>query len=214
MAKKQKKRHPTGEWQLPPHTEETRASSQRWAKIKEAKSRPLLPGRKTILGMLGVSALTIGMFLALLLPANSLVDDLNDRGVTASAVVTGVDNKPKYVKVKFKFSGNTTQTDLYDFAGMQPEVNVGENLMVVYDPRNPNRVLSQDWVDNPPFLSFPILGTALLALVCTAMAVTVILRRRWHLRTFGPPPLTDAKDPSAFEPKKRKGKAATDLTKP
>ncbi|NGO45778.1 DUF3592 domain-containing protein [Streptomyces ureilyticus] len=164
--------------------------------------------------MLGVSVLAIGIFLGLLLPANSLVDDLGDRGVTTSAVVTGVDNKPEHVKVKFKVSGKSIQTDLQDFAGMRPEASVGENLMVVFDPRDPKRVLSQDWVDEPPFLSFPILGTALLALLCTAMAVAVILRRRWYLRTFGSPPLADAKTQPASESKERKGEAATHLTKP
>lgn len=214
MAKKQRKRHPAGEWRLPPHAEEARASSQRWARIKETESRPHLPGRKTILGMLGVFVLAIGIFLGLLLPANSLVDDLGDRGVTASSLVTGVDNKPKYVKVRFDSPSGTVKTDLSEFAGMVPDVQVGETLTVVYDPKDPSRALSKSWVEDPPYLSLPLLGTAALTLLCTALTVAVILRRRWYIRTFGPPPLANSKTQAASEPKKRKGKAITDLTKP
>ncbi|MCW8097340.1 hypothetical protein [Streptomyces tauricus] len=75
---------------------------------------------------------------------------------------------------------------------MRPEVEVGEKLLVVHDPQDPHRVLTKDWVDDPPFLSLPILGTALLALLCSALTVAVVLRRRWHLRTFGAPPHADA----------------------
>ncbi|MEU9183943.1 DUF3592 domain-containing protein [Streptomyces sp. NPDC048484] len=204
-SKKQKRKTSKGKWQLPQHVEDSNAFSIELAAREAELRRPIFPQLRFILAGLGMSLLCLGIFLALLLPAKALTDDLDDRGITTSAVVTEVDDKPKHMKVRFDNSNGTTKADMSEFAGMLPDVKVGENLRVTYDSEDPSRVLSQAWVENPPYLSLPILGTAALTLLCTALMVAVILRRRWYLRTFGPPPP---------RPKKPKGKASTDLTKP
>ncbi|MEU9879308.1 hypothetical protein [Streptomyces phaeochromogenes] len=193
MPKRQKKKRPTSQWQAPPHASKAQESAAWWARKREFEARPPFPELKVILGALSISLLAFGMFLALLIPSKTITDDLGARGVTTASLITGVDNKPKYVKVQFDGPGGVVRTELSEFAGMLPAATVGESLTVVYDPRDPSRVLPLSWVDNPPFTTLPILGTAALTLICVALTAAVILRRCWYLRKFGRPPPSSTK---------------------
>ncbi|MFI8092385.1 hypothetical protein ACIF9R_29355 [Streptomyces sp. NPDC086080] len=130
--------------------------------------------------------------LAFWLPSRSLVQDLRDDGVTVTATVTEVDNKPEYVKVRFlKGSESGKETELWDYAGMLPDVRPGDALLVTYDPDNPHRSLPQAWVSDPP-ANLPAYGISAIAAFLLAGAAAGTLRRRRLLRS----PLTHSSPPA------------------
>lgn len=64
---------------------------------------------------------------------------------------------------------------------MYPDVNVGDPMLVTYDPKDPQRSLARNWVSNPP-ANLPAYGTSALALLALGLTVIVIVRRRKILR--------------------------------
>lgn len=139
-----------------------------------------------ILAGFGLFLLCVGMVLFFLLPSRSLVQDLRSRGVSAAATVSGVDSKPKYVKVRLVSGPKAgTEVELSDFAGMLPETQTGASMIVTYDPEDDSRILAQSWVADPP-ANLPAYGTSVLAFVCLVLTAAVTWRRLWILRTFGP----------------------------
>ncbi|MET7292395.1 hypothetical protein ABZS79_09660 [Streptomyces griseoloalbus] len=179
-----KKRRPAGSYQIPPHIREAQRSA---AERRGWKPRPLIPRPREIVGVAGVSLLCVCLSLAFWLPSRALVHDLRHRGVTVAATVTGVDNKPKYVRVRFiQGSKSGTEVKLWDYAGMLPDVHRGDPMLVTYDPEAPSRSLSYTWVIDPPF-NLPACASAVGAVVFSAGAVAGTLRRRHILRTPWPP---------------------------
>ena len=177
MAKKQRKRSPSS-FQNPQSSARVAAAKEEARKVAEGwHPRPLLPQLRLVFALAGLGILCIVIFLALWLPSKGVVDDLRSRGVTATAAVTKVDDKPETVEVRFRSSGETVTTNLHDYAGMRPEVQVGQTLTVRYDPQDPSRVLTQSWVNSPPIVNLPMLGTAALALLLLAAAAFLTLRR-------------------------------------
>jgi hypothetical protein len=134
-----------------------------------------------------MALLCLGMFFAFWVPSQTLVNDLRSHGVTTTAAVTAVDNNPEYVRIRFNGPDGPTTAELSDYAGMRPEAEVGEALTVRYDSKDPSHALPVSWVDNPPILNLPMLGTAALTIFFLAGTVVLVLRRRWVLRIFGPP---------------------------
>lgn len=182
MGKKKKKRQ-GDQYQLPPKAERARQIS---ASAAARKPRPPLPPNRAILGGFILFLLFAGFTLALWLPAHSLVQDLRSRGITVAATVTAVDSNPKYVKVRLAQGPKAgDQIQLWDYSGMYPNSHVGDSMVVTYDPTNPSRSLSREWVANPP-VNLPVYGTSALALLCLAGTAVVVLHRRKILRTFGP----------------------------
>ncbi|MGW7510169.1 hypothetical protein ACWGJ0_20970 [Streptomyces massasporeus] len=182
MAKKRKRL--VGEYQLPPHVDKARQAAA--ARAAGWQWRPKPPQRRVILTGLGVSLLCVGMAAVFWLPSKSLVRDLRSRGVTSAAIVIDVDSKPKYVKVRL-VSGPRAgdEVKLSDYAGMYPGAQVNVAMLVTYDPQEPSRLLSRDWVANPP-PNLPAYGTAALALLCLSLTAAAALRRRRILRTSSP----------------------------
>ncbi|CCK28252.1 hypothetical protein BN159_3873 [Streptomyces davaonensis JCM 4913] len=179
MAKKQRKRNREREYVIPPHIEEHR---QRSARMRGWKPHPPLPQRRVVLGGFGLFLICAGFSLALWLPAHFLAQDLRSQGVTAAARVIGVDDNPAHVKVRFVQGPKSgTEVDLWDYAGMYPDVNVGDPMLVTYDPKDPQRSLARNWVSNPP-ANLPAYGTSALALLALGLTVIVIVRRRKILR--------------------------------
>lgn len=181
MTKRKKKRR-TGRQQPSPHVTEANRFP-----VGSAALGPKVPQWRFILASLGMSVLCIGMTLTLWIPVRSKLNDLRDHGVTATATVIGVDNKPKYVKVRFA-NGTLTgrEVELGEYAGMLPDMHVGESLFVTYDPNDPSRSLAHRWVVDPP-VNLPAWGTSALAVFFLTGAVAVIRRRRLLL-THSPPP--------------------------
>jgi uncharacterized protein DUF3592 len=178
-----KKRHPGDKYRIPLHIEQGNRRAAEWAVWRR---RPGLPQIRQILGCFAGFLLCTGMSLFLWLPARSVVQDLRDHGVTVVATVTGVDNRPKYVKVRFNQGPvKGTEVKLGDYAGMYPTTHVGKPMLVTYDPADPFRSLARHWVENPPPI-LPAYGTSALALFLLAGAIVGLIRRRRILRTFGP----------------------------
>ncbi|GAB2464349.1 hypothetical protein [Streptomyces incanus] len=182
-----KKKHPADQYQLPPHV----AKGQRLAAMRAAwMPRPELPQRRLILGIFGMSLLGFVLSLALWLPPRFLLHDLRARGITVAAVVTGFDNKPKYVKVRLVQGPNSgTEVKLGDYAGMYPDAQTGDTMLVTYDPKDPSRSLYHSWVIDPPF-NVPAYGTSALTAFFLTGTVVVTLRRRilrTHVSRSSPP---------------------------
>ncbi|MEW2611160.1 hypothetical protein AB0937_13295 [Streptomyces sp. NPDC047880] len=182
MAKKKNRRAANG-YQLPPHVERARQAASRAAGWKPG---PKPPQRRVILAGFGMSLLCLGMTAAFWFPAHALAEDLRSRGVTSAATVVGIDNKPQYVKVRL-VSGPRTgdEVEFSDYAGMYPDVHRDEAMIVTYDPQQPSRVLSRDWVEDPP-ANLPAYGTAALTLLCLSLTTTAVIRRLRILRRSGP----------------------------
>ncbi len=189
MAKKN--RRPGNGYQLPPHVERARQAAARAAGWKP---RPKPPQRRVILSGFGISLLCLGMTAAFWFPAHALAEDLHSRGVTSAATVVGVDSKPKYVKVRL-VSGPRAgdEVKLSDYAGMYPDVQRNEAMLVTYDPQQPSRVLSRDWVVDPP-ANLPAYGTSALTLLCLSLTTAAVIRRLRILHRSGPgaPPASSA----------------------
>jgi hypothetical protein len=206
MARKKRPRRRNDQYQLPQRV----AAAQRYAAaVAEYKPRPEPPQRRLIAVALGMFLLCLGMALFFWMSARSLVHDLRANGVTVAATVTGSDNKPKYVRVRYIQGENSgEEVKLSEYAGMLPDLRADDALLVTYDPEDPSRVLSRSWVISPP-LNLPAYGTSALALFTFGLTVAVVVRRRWILRTPWPDhPLhrsSDSRDP---------GSTAVRLTKP
>ncbi|MFI8302700.1 hypothetical protein ACIF80_04460 [Streptomyces sp. NPDC085927] len=175
-----KKKHPADQYQLPPHV----MKGKRLAAMRAAWTpRPKLPKRRLILGIFGIFLLGLVLSLALWLPPRFLLHDLRAHGITAAAVVTGVDNKPKYVKVRLVQGPKSgIEVKLGDYAGMYPDAQTGDIMLVTYDPKNPSHSLSHSWVIDPPF-NVPAYGTSALTAFFLTGTVVMTLRRRRILRT-------------------------------
>ena len=200
---KKKNRRPANGYQLPPHVERARQAASRAAGWKP---RPKPPQRRVILTGFGMSLLCLGMTAVFWFPAHALAEDLRSRGVTSAATVVGVDSKPKYVKVRL-VSGSRAGEEvmLSDYAGMYPDAHRDEAMLVTYDPQQPSRVLSRDWVEDPP-TNLPAYGTSALTLLCSSLTTAAVIRRLRILRRSGPgvPPASSAgrndSRPSAAHP--------------
>ncbi|MET9253165.1 hypothetical protein [Streptomyces sp. NPDC003717] len=186
-----KKRRPRDRYQLPGKVAQAQLSA---AERAEWKPRPLVPRRRVVLGIFGMFLVLAGAALAFWLPPRALVNDLRDRGLTVAATVTGVDNKPKYVKVEFLQGPKAgTEVELWDYAGMYPEVHTGDAMLVTYDPNDLHRSLPHRWVADPP-ANLPAYGSSALALFFLSGTIAVALRRRWILKNW--PPETPVEKPS------------------
>lgn len=183
MARKKKPKRRNDQYQLPQHVA---AAQQYAARVAAYRPRPELPQRRLIAAALGMFLLCLGMALFFWIPARSLVHDLRANGVTVAATVTGSDNKPKYVKVRYIQGENAgKEFNLSEYAGMLPDLRADDALLVTYDSEDPSRVLSRSWVTSPP-LNLPAYGTSALALFTFGLFIAVVVRRRWILRTSWP----------------------------
>ncbi|MEU3097479.1 DUF3592 domain-containing protein [Streptomyces sp. NPDC006967] len=145
-----------------------------------------------IVGVFALFLVGLVISLALWIPPHFLLRDLRDHGTTAATVVTGVDNKPEYVKVKFVQGPESgTEVKLGDYSGMYPDTQIGDKLLVTYDPKDPSRSLAHHWVLDPPF-NLPAYGISAIAALLFASAVVGTLRRRRLLRA----PLTRSSPPA------------------
>ncbi|MFF7910665.1 hypothetical protein [Streptomyces sp. NPDC007914] len=133
------------------------------------------------------------------LTAHSVLQDLRSEGVTVAARVIGVDNKPKRVQIRLaQGPASGLEADLGDYAGMYPDVNVGDPMLVTYDPKDIRRSLDQRWVRNPP-PNLPAYGASAMSLFFLAGTVVAMLRRhrlvRMHDTATPPPPATPLTKP-------------------
>lgn len=184
-------------YQLPPKVAH---AQQLAARVAEYKPRPDPPTLRLILGLFGLWALCLGMALLFWFSPRPLVHDLRDRGITVAAEVTAVDNKPKYVQVRFVHGPDRgTTVKLSEYAGMLPETRTGDSLLVTYDRKNPSRSLAAAWVTHPP-PNWPAYGTSALAVLTFGLTTAVVLRRRWILRTPWPPDPFAPEEPGASPP--------------
>ncbi|WP_318280192.1 hypothetical protein [Streptomyces griseoloalbus] len=136
-----------------------------------------------ILGVLGGFLLSLGLALFFWLPSQALIHDLRAEGITVAATVTGVDSKPRYVKVRLVQGPRSgTETDLWDYAGMLPAAHSGDSMIVTYDPEDPSRVLMHSWVIDPP-TNLPAYGASAVAVFFLTAALVGTVRRRRILRT-------------------------------
>ncbi|WP_158713700.1 DUF3592 domain-containing protein [Streptomyces sp. NRRL WC-3626] len=121
------------------------------------------------------------------LPSRTLVHDLRADGVTVVATVIGVDDQPRYVRVRFaQGPRSSAEEELWDYAGMLPDVHSGDSLTVTYDPDDPSHVLPHIWVIDPP-TNLPAYAAFTLAALFLAGALVGAVRRRLLL-THSPPP--------------------------
>ncbi|MGY3203362.1 DUF3592 domain-containing protein [Streptomyces sp. TE5632] len=189
MGKKKKKRS-RDDWTLPPKSAEGKALERELQRIRAAVRQPPLPQRRLILTLF-VMALGAGSaFLVFLLPSQSLVDDLRSRGVSVAAEITA-SPKNKYgeagnVRVRFSGPEGEVETVLSDWGGKRPEgLLQGAVVPVVYDPQEPTRVLTMEWVDSPPVMTLPMLIALVFAPLMLAGAIFAAIRRRNTLKARG-----------------------------
>ncbi|MEV7789043.1 DUF3592 domain-containing protein [Streptomyces sp. NPDC088106] len=182
-----KKRRPRAGWTPPPKSAERIAMEMELRRHRVQMRQPPVPQRRVILGLFALSLMSGGMFLFFLLPSDALVSDLRSRGVSAWAEVTE-SPKDKYgnpgnVKVKFHGPEGELETQLNDWGGMRPEgLESGGTISVTYDPRDPARVLTTDWVNSPPSITLPMLVALLVFLVLMVGGILVTIRRRILLK--------------------------------
>ncbi len=158
---------------------------------------PRLPSWRAILVFLIGFLVMFGILLAYMVQAASLVSQLRDRGVTTLGVVKSVDNKPKYLEVEYRTDSGKELVRLKEIAGMLPEAAPGDSLLITYDPQHPATALSRAWVEEPPYLSLPILGTALVAAFFLVGGGFLAVRRRQLLRSSAPSAPTSRALPTA-----------------
>ncbi|WP_148663821.1 DUF3592 domain-containing protein [Streptomyces ambofaciens] len=190
MAKK--KRRAVDRYQLPPSVV---AAQQLAAKRRDTlKPRPYVATNRTILGIFCTFLLCAGLALAFWIPPRSLVHDLRSGGDTTAAIVTGVDNNPKYVEVEFVTGPEAgSKVRLSDYAGMYPDVDTGDSILVAYDPDDPSLALAERWVTHPPF-NLPAFGATACALFILVGMVWGLIRRRWILKNWpADPPVAPEK---------------------
>ncbi|MEU6183690.1 hypothetical protein [Streptomyces coeruleorubidus] len=178
-----KRNRPADGYRLPLHVDKARRAA---ALAAGWRSGPKPPQRRLILAMVGISLLCFGMATVFWLPSQSLVQDLRSRGITSAATVIDVDSKPKYVTVRLASGPRAgDEVKLSEYAGMQPDAQVNETLLVTYDPKQTSQILSRGWVEDPP-PNLPAYGTAALAVLCLSLTAAAAIRRRRILRAPGP----------------------------
>ncbi|MGW3494277.1 hypothetical protein [Streptomyces sp. NPDC001020] len=186
MGKKKTKKRWRDDWTLPP-----KAAVQK-ARLAETRRRLTdvrqpVPQRRLILALFALGVVTACGTLFFRLPSQTLVNDLRSRGVSVWAEVTS-SPRDKYgnagnVKVRFNGPKGEIETSLDDWGGRRPEGLVpGTAVSVTYDPRDPARVLTTEWVKNPPVMTFPMLVSLALSLVMLAGAAFLTIRRRALLK--------------------------------
>ncbi|MER5545799.1 DUF3592 domain-containing protein [Streptomyces sp. NPDC002589] len=183
MRKKKKKKRPQGEWKQPPKSAERQAWEAESRRLRSSYQQPKLPQRRLIAALFATSLACFGAFLVFLLPSQSLVSDLRSRGVATWATVTSSPRdkfgSPGNITVRFDAPKGEIDTTLSDWGSRRPDGLVPGNLVsVTYDPHDPTRVLTTDWVRHPPTVTFPMLVTLVMAVVLLAGATLVTLRRR------------------------------------
>ncbi|WP_217140664.1 hypothetical protein [Streptomyces sp. AC627_RSS907] len=175
------------------------------------RPRPYVASNRTLLGIFCSFILCAGLAFAFWLPSRSLVHDLRSSGSNAAAVVIAIDNKPKYVKIRFLTgTASGTEVKLSDYAGMYPDVANGDSMLVTYKPNDPSRVLSKSWVSAPP-ANLPAYGMSAGAGFFLVGTIVAVLRRRWVLRNWpSDPAATDSAGPERPGPPDK----TVSLTKP
>lgn len=186
MVKKRRKRS-RDDWTPPPKSAERQAREQELRGFRASLRQPPLPQRRLILALFGMAVGTCAAFLVFWLPAQSLVDDLRSRGVPVAAEITA-SPKNKYgeagnVTVRFSGPRGEVETVLSDWGGKRPEgLPSGAAVSVTYDPQQPTRVLTTEWVDNPPAMTLPMLVTLVLTPLLLGAAILLVIRRRIVLK--------------------------------
>jgi hypothetical protein len=179
---KKKKRSSRSEWTIPPKVVKQNARRLELRRAVFDRQRKV-PRWRLIIALFAAFAIMIGMFLGFLIPSQSLVGDLQSRGVSAWAEVTS-SSRDKYgspgnIKVRFDGPDGEIETRLHDWGGMRPEGMIsGSRVSVIYDPRDPDRVLTSEWVNRPPVVTLPMLVTLLVSLFFLAGAIAGTVRRR------------------------------------
>ncbi|MER5541003.1 DUF3592 domain-containing protein [Streptomyces sp. NPDC002589] len=163
MGKKKKKR-PQGEWKQPPKSAERQAWEAESRRLRSSYQQPKLPQRRLIATTFVLSLVMFGGFFVFLLPSQSLVSDLRSRGVATWATVTSSPRdkfgSPGNITVRFDTPKGEVNTELSDWGARRPDGLVpGNPVSVTYDPHDPTRVLTTDWVKHPPTVTFPMLVT-------------------------------------------------------
>ncbi|MER6384199.1 DUF3592 domain-containing protein [Streptomyces sp. NPDC001118] len=182
MGKKKKKR-PQGEWKQPAKSAERQAWEAESRRLRSSLRQPKLPQRRLIATMFVLFLVMFGGFFVFLLPSQSLVSDLRSRGVATRATVTSSPRdkfgSPGNIKIRFDAPKGEVNTVLSDWGGRRPDGLVpGSPVSVTYDPHDPTRVLTTDWVKHPPTVTFPMLVTLVLSVLLLAGATLVTIRRR------------------------------------
>ncbi|MFD6904337.1 DUF3592 domain-containing protein [Streptomyces sp. NPDC060077] len=186
MGKKKRKRS-RDDWQPPPKSAEQQSLDEEVQRFRAAWHQPPVPQRRLILAVFVAALATCVAFLVFLLPAQSLVNDLRSRGVTTTAEVTA-SPKNKYgeagnITVRFSGPGGEVETVLADWGGKRPEgLLAGGRVSVTYDPSEPTRVLTTEWVESPPAMTLPMLVTLILTPLFAVGAILLSIRRRKLLR--------------------------------
>ncbi|MEU0216472.1 DUF3592 domain-containing protein [Streptomyces sp. NPDC006265] len=179
---KKKKRHSRSDWTLPPNIAKRNADRRKALDII-ADRRRKVPQRRLIIGLSAAFIATFGLFLGFYIPSHSLVTDLQSRGVSAWAEVTSSPQdkygNPGNIKVKFDGPEGDVETQLHDWGGMRPEgLTPGSHVPVVYDPLDPSRVLTAQWVNDPPAVTLPMLAGLLVSLFFLTAVIVGTVRRR------------------------------------
>ncbi|MFI8302690.1 DUF3592 domain-containing protein [Streptomyces sp. NPDC085927] len=189
MEKKKKKRS-RDDWTLPPKSAERQSLDRESKQFRTAVRQPPLPQRRLILTLFVMALGSCVAFLVFWLPSQSLVNDLRSRGVSVAAEITA-SPKNKYgeagnVKVRFSGPNGEVETVLGDWGGKRPEgLLEGAAVPVTYDPREPTRVLTAEWVEDPPFMTLPMLITLAFTPLLLGGTILLVMRRRKLLKERG-----------------------------
>ncbi|MGW5127842.1 hypothetical protein ACWEQ7_28140 [Streptomyces sp. NPDC004069] len=180
------------DWTPPPKSSERLAAEAELRKLRAGIRQSPLPQRRLVAAVFAMAVATFGTFLVFWLPSHSLVDDLRSRGVSVAAEIVSSPRDrfggPGNVRIRFNDPKRGMQeAALSDWGGRRPAGLVsGSIVSVTYDPRDPSRVLTTKWVQNPPAMTLPMLVSLVLAPVLLAGAVFLAIRRRTVLKASKP----------------------------
>ena len=166
MGKKKKKRS-RDDWRPPPKSAEQQFLDEEVQRFRAAWHQPPVPQRRLILAVFVAALATCVAFLVFLLPAQSLVNDLRSRGVTTTAEVTA-SPKNKYWQGLATSRCDSAAPEVRSRpcspigAGTPRRVLAGRLAPGDYDPVEPTRVLTTEWVESPPAMTLPMLVTLIL----------------------------------------------------
>ncbi|MFE4420226.1 DUF3592 domain-containing protein [Streptomyces sp. NPDC056817] len=183
-----KKKRSRDAWTPPLKSAERQAAETELRKLRAGVRQPPLPQRRLVAAIFLMAVAAFGIFLVLWLPSHSLVGDLRSRGVTVAAeIVASPRDKfggPGNIRIRFDDPKRGSQeTALSDWGGRRPAGLVaGSSVSVTYDPRDPSRVLTTKWVQNPPTMTLPMLVSLVLAPVLLAGAIFLAIRRHTVLK--------------------------------
>ncbi|MFJ6563425.1 DUF3592 domain-containing protein [Streptomyces sp. NPDC091412] len=183
-----KKKRSRDDWTPPPKSAERLAAEAEVRKLRAGGRQTPLPQRRLVAAIFLMAVAAAGAFLVLWLPSHSLVDDLRSRGVSVAAeIVDSPRDKfgsPGNIRIRFNDPKRGEQeTALSDWGGRRPAgLAAGSSVSVTYDPRDPSRVLTTKWVQNPPAMTLPMLVSVVLAPVLLAGAIFLAIRRRTVLK--------------------------------